>query len=408
MQRIQIIPEGAFLDMNGRWIGLGATLALVGIAAGPAGAAPALAQEEAALGEPVARHPEAFGLIGGVRELSNGQVLVADPLGGILVRLDADLHRAERLGAEGQGPREYRQPDAVWPLAADSSLLVDLGNARLTVIDPDGRLGETSPIVLPGEGAGPGGMRMAIPSGTDRQGRVYFEGSRVAPEGMRDSVEVLRLDRATGAIEALATVRLPEVQRRESGGANDRSVSIRQIPLASEDAWGVAPDGGVFIAREADYRVAYIPPAGAPRTGAPMDVSRVRIGSDEREEWDAERSRNGGIAINVSEENGRRSVSMSRGGGGGSSDPGDLPWPEEKPYFYGERIRVDADGHGWVRRHVDAGEPALYDVFDPTGRHVRSVRLPEGRVLVGFGDGSVYLAAVDPFDQHYLEKYAMP
>ena len=83
--------------------------------------------------------PEGFGLLSNVRELPDGKVLVADPLGQILAALDMDAGTMDMWGREGGGPREYRQPDAVHALPGDSTLLVDLGNGRLTVIAPDGR-----------------------------------------------------------------------------------------------------------------------------------------------------------------------------------------------------------------------------------------------------------------------------
>ncbi len=81
--------------------------------------------------------PEGFGLLSNVRELPDGRVLVADPLGQILAALDMDAGTMDFWGREGGGPQEYRQPDAVHALPGDSTLLVDLGNARLTVIALD-------------------------------------------------------------------------------------------------------------------------------------------------------------------------------------------------------------------------------------------------------------------------------
>ena len=55
----------------------------------------------------------------------------------MLFVVDMDAGTRAQVGAEGQGPEEYRQPDAVWPLPGDSTLLVDLGNGRLVVLGPD-------------------------------------------------------------------------------------------------------------------------------------------------------------------------------------------------------------------------------------------------------------------------------
>ena len=49
-----------------------------------------------------------------------------------------DTGTADTLGRVGGGPGEYQQPDAVFPLPGDSTLLVDIGRTYLTVIGPDG------------------------------------------------------------------------------------------------------------------------------------------------------------------------------------------------------------------------------------------------------------------------------
>lgn len=363
--------------------------------------------QEIDLGRPLAAYEEPFGLIGGIRELSNGSVLVADPLGGVLVRLDPGLGSAEKLGSEGQGPGEYRQPDGIWPIGGDASLLVDLGNARLTVVSADGTLGDGTPIVLPAGDQGMGGMLMAIPGGTDANGHVYFTAGPLGPGGVRDSIALYRLDPATGDYEEIAMLKAPPYTTRQSGGGNNQNIMVSPVPLGSADTWGVTTDGGVFIAREAGYTVEYLAADGSVHRGDPVEYRPVRIRAAEREEWADDRARNGGIAMSVEIRGGSRSVSMSRDTGR-RSELDALQWPDDKPPFANARVRVDSNGNGWIRRHLAAGEPALYDVFSAAGEHVRSVRFPEGRTLLGFGDGTVYVASTDAFDQQFLEKYALP
>ena len=363
--------------------------------------------QEVELGQPTATFGEAFGLITSVRELSDGSLYVADPLGGMLVRLDAGLTSMTAIGREGEGPGEYRQPDGIWPVGGDNSLLVDLGNARLTRVDAAGNLGDGDPIVVPSAGGGLGGMMMAIPGGTDDNGNVYFTGSAYTPEGVRDSIELYRIQPGTGEPETVALLRAPEMNVQTSGGGNNQNVSVQPVPLGAADTWGVAPDGSVYIARVRDYSVEYHRSGGGVRKGDPVDYRPVSIGMAEKEEWDDQRARNGGVGVSVEMDNGRRRVSMSRSTGG-RADLNALDWPERMPPFATARIRIDSDGNGWVRRNLEAGEPAQYDVFDTTGRLVKSVRFPPERTLIGFGDGTLYAARTDEFDQQFLEKYDIP
>ncbi|HBE00703.1 MAG TPA: hypothetical protein DC060_21240, partial [Gemmatimonadetes bacterium] len=98
---------------------------------------PSHARAQATLGAPTAVFPEDFGTIGSVRELPDGRVLVADPLSNALYALDMDAGTRVVIGREGEGPEEYQQPDGVWALPGGSTLLVDLGNGRLTTLDAD-------------------------------------------------------------------------------------------------------------------------------------------------------------------------------------------------------------------------------------------------------------------------------
>jgi hypothetical protein len=87
---------------------------------------------------------------------------VADPLGGALYFVDMNAGTRTVVGTEGQGPGEYLQPDAVWPLLGDSTLLVDLGNGRMITLGrPDLEFGPTSPLSAGSPRSG--GMVVAIP-----------------------------------------------------------------------------------------------------------------------------------------------------------------------------------------------------------------------------------------------------
>jgi hypothetical protein len=378
---------------------------MVVMASLPAG----LGAQEVPLGPAQARAVEPFSLVNTVRELSSGEVLVADPLGGTLVMLDPTLQRATPLGREGGGPGEYRQPDAVWPLPGDSTLLVDLGNARLTVISPEGVLGRGRPLA-PGEFAPGRLLTLFIPRGVDRNGWLYIEGGRAMGGAPSDSVSIMRVAGDAGPAP-LGRVKLADTRQETSGGANDRSVRVRAVPLSPVDAWGVGPDGSVAVARSGDYHLDWILPDGRIVSGPPVDHRPVRIRQDEREEWELERGRaGGGIGISIEMENGRTNMSFGRTGSGprGESDLSGLPWPETKPPFVGGTVHVDGRGRAWVRRSLPAGEAPLYDVFDGSGRPVAQIRFPEGRRLVGFGEGTLYAVDVDDFDLQTLERYALP
>jgi hypothetical protein len=363
-----------------------------------------------ALSEPTAAFPEAYSFIQNVRELSDGRVMWADPLGQALVLADLDAAAADTLGRVGQGPSEYQQPDAVWPLPADTTLVVDLGNGRLTQVAPDGTFGETWPL-FQGE-PGPT-MVLTLPEALDARGRIYIEGRGGMTRGeLPDSAPVLRVERGGETVDTVAIVKLQERTMTRSGGPGNQNVSIDLVPLSAADAWGVAPDGRIAVVRSDDYHLEWIASDGSVVTGTPVAFDPVPIGQAEKEEWDRQRSLSGGgLSISLSMDNGAAQMSMRRGGSGGSRDETDFDryeWPDAKPPFYNGIVRVDTEGRAWVRRHVEAGEPPLYDVFDTQARHVGSVQLPMSRRLVGFGPSGLYAVYVDDFDLNYVERYELP
>jgi len=362
------------------------------------------------LGPPTATFPGDFGAIQTVRELPDGRVLVADPLSRALYVVDLEGGRRAVIGREGQGPDEYRQPDAVWPLPGDSTLLVDLGNGRLVVLGPDLTFGPTTPIAM-GEPRPGQGMVMALPQGVDGEGRVYARAIAGFGGGAYpDSAAILRIARDGKGADTVATFKIQDVTQTSSGGADQVNVRISPVPLSPEDAWGVAPDGAVAVVRSGDYHVEWHAPGGPVTRGAPVSFEPVRIGTPEKEEYLAEQGHSGGgIGIGVEMVNGQMSVSFARGGTmTAAREIGQYTWPQAKPPFYSGRVPVDPQGRAWVRRHVEAGKSSTYDVFDRRGERVATVLLDHGKRVVGFGRNAVYVLAFDELDLTYLERYGMP
>ncbi len=383
---------------------LAAVLA-AGCAGGDAGAAGGV--EAVQLGDGGVGWPEAFSVVSTVRELPGGRVLVADPLSQVVVSLDMDAGVADTIGRVGGGPAEYRQPDAVWPLPGGRTLLVDLGNGRLTVLSPELEFGETRPYAV-GDPA-TGAMVIAIPQGVDGMGRAYFRGMPGFNE-MPDSGHILRLDLETEAIDSVGRFLLPGTSREESGSAQNQNVRITPVPLSPADAWGIAEDGRVVVVRAGDYHVDWIGPDGSITSGPPVPYTPVSIGQGEKEEWrDRQSETGGGMEISATMANGDMRIIAARGGAIDDDDTLDgYPWPEVTAAFHNRPVPVDRQGRAWVRRHREAGEAPQYDVFDGAGELVMTFELALDRRIVGFGEGTLYAVRMDEFGLQYLERYAAP
>ncbi len=363
--------------------------------------------EVVALGEAEATWDEPFSVVSTVRELPDGRVVVADPLGQVVARLDLTAGTADTVGAVGEGPAEYRQPDAVWPLPGGRTLLVDLGNGRLTELSPELEFGATRPYSIGDISRGQ--IVLAIPQAVDHRGRLYFRG--FGGMGMEsDTANILRFDLDSEALDSVASFGLPETVRETTGGPGEQNERISQVPLSPGDAWGAAPDGRVVIVRSGDYHVDWVAEDGSVTSGPPVPYTPVGIGRAEREQWAHERlETGGGLGISVSIENGSAAVRASRGGGSDEDEDLDgYTWPEFKPAFYSRPVPVDGLGRAWVRRHRDADEAPAYDVFGGDAERLMTVELPMNRRIVGFGDGALYAIRMDEYGLQTLERYALP
>lgn len=365
---------------------------------------PAVAQQvpETRLSKADASFPVEFSSITGFRELADGRVLITDGIDGVFLRLNLTTGKADTIGRAGAGPGEYKLPDALFPMPNDGTLLVDLGNGRLSLFDRTGKYVESKSMARGEPGLG---MMIVLPRATDGQGRIYLQPTGGGPGSRRDSAAVVRYDWKGESFDTLAMVQLPEVKVSQSGGANNRSMSMRAVPLSPSDAWSVGLDGRVAIARASTYRIDWVGPGARVVSGPANPWRPVPIRDAEKKEWMSEAGN--GLAIAVSNNNGQMSVNFRRGGMRMGPEPSvdDYEWPEAKPAFVNIGVRVSPDGDAWVERSVAAGSPRAFDVFGPDGKLKRRVVLPQGRRLLGVGKGVIYVRYSDPDDLQILERY---
>jgi hypothetical protein len=355
---------------------------------------------------------EGFGLLSNVRELPDGRVLVADPLGMLLAAIDLDSGTMETWGRKGGGPKEWRQPDAVHALPNGETLLVDLGNGRLVKIGADGTFGQTYPIARGGGGgggggsAGPGGRRtitaptMLLPTTIDARGAIYFPARQFGSPN--DSTVVTRTTLEDEASTALGKVK-PQGMRRTGDGTNN--VMVSPMPMTMQDDWGVGADGTVVFVRSDGYYLEVLRPDGSTVRGPAQNVELLRP-SDEDKVAYLEAGAASGISMSISINNGERQISMARGGGvGGEPDITQSEWPRRMPAFRAGSTRVSPDGRIFVGRNVHAGEPALFDIFDLNGELIGHTEFGAAASIVGFGaNGAIYVAETDMFGLQWLKK----
>ena len=364
---------------------------------------PAAAQTVTVLTTADASFPESFSTVRGLRELPDGRILIADGLGQVLVIVDLDARTVDTVGRVGGGPSEYRMPDRLFALPGDSILLVDLGNGRLTVLDPDLEFGRTYPIMA-GSGEGYGSTTLRLPRGVDGQGRIYYRQSAGIRPGsaVPDSAAVVRWDPVSDTIDTVAVVKVEERKLERVGDG----MRLAPTPMSPQDGWAIGQDGSIALVRSSEYRIEWIGPDGNVVRGPANPFEPVRIGKAEKEAWVDTRSRDGlSVAIDIGG-GGARQASFSRGGASGPQfGVDDYTWPEYMQAFDAGGVYITPSGMLWVERAAKTGADAIFDVFDTDGRLTRRVTLPAGREIVGFGAGVLYTVTADEFDLMWLERF---
>lgn len=349
-----------------------------------------------------AAHPAPFSYLSAVRELQDGRLFAADPLSQVFLRVDLGTGVADTLGKQGAGPQEYQGPDHLLPLPGDSTLLVDLGNARLTVVSPEGKFVKWSPMVRPRENGGP---RTLFVRFADKDGRLYLNAPYDMEGAAPDSAGISRLDPGDETETVVAWAWRPENLPFNRG---DRRPMLRPM-----DDWAAGPDGSVAVVRANGFSVDWFRPDGTRVMGPGYEMETYPVREAEMEGEMEELGRAALFTTVVVNDGGEQSRQMGRGmPPGGGPGTGDFDWPETLPPFRPGGALVSPRGEAWVQRIMPRDMAPRYEVFDGTGTRLGFVELPAGARIIGFGtlpetEGMVYLTRADEFGLIWLERYRL-
>ncbi len=345
--------------------------------------APAQLVENLSIGVDQGEDAYMFGSIAGVAS-TDENIYVLDRDVPALRVYDREGNYARDIGAEGDGPGEFRRPDSLL-VAPDGRLFVrSMNQGRITVFTADGELVETLPL----EGGfmllGPGtGMVMTGDGKVYSPGRIGDMPTDFSAARMR-SVQLGMVPRGVGGVDGEPIPR-PEfdyeprrfTRQRRSGGRV--MVMMQGVPFSPQIVWTLAPSGAMIagVGREYSFDITY--PSGQ-ETRVVKDAEPIAVAPAEGA-WFREQV----------------TARMRDGDPEWVWEGADLP--TVKPAY--DQLIADLSGRIWVGRPGPGyevpgcerdpetgiwepdcwGNERLYEVFDVEGQFLGPVEVPGGLQL---------------------------
>ena len=402
------------------------------------------------------RSSQTFGAVLGIRQAPDGKVLVNDPTRHQLKLFDSTLTGFTAVLDSVQGAQNSygRFRAALIPYRGDSSLFPDFNAHTLLVLDAHGQVTRSiAPVKQNDLGA-----IFHDASAVDDKGRVIFHGFRqmlskeFLKEGIfSDSEPILRSDFDLRRTDTLGMIARPMVT--VSAVTPDGKTVLHEYalnPLATVDNWSVLSDGSLALIRGHDYHIDWIRSNGSTSSSPKLPFDwRALTSEDKQRISDSTETALHKAMVDGSLDifgmsklptNPAEFAAPSAGAGARVASRGDGPpanncgmkcgldmsaliprpsealAPDKLPDFYpptriGTNI-ADLDGNVWIlpttSKYSTHGE-LVYDVVNNKGVLVQRVRIPLGRIIVGFGKGGVvYMTSGDKASGFILERSKLP
>ena len=341
--------------------------------------------EEMSIGELEGADEYQFGLISDIAIDEAGGIYLFDSHVPILRYYDASGAFVRNVGAEGAGPGEYGNASLGMVILSDGRLVLrDPRNMRANLYHPDGSLSETWRVES-GLFTGDATLRGA-------NDHLYMKILRHSPEpGQAWPIALLHLNERGEVVDTVVPPTLPG-EPEDSNGS-----------FAPAKIWSLSPLGGFVAAVSDRYEISHFRPDGTVLR-LQREFEPVPLFPGEKADHEA-----------------RREFSIRTQGQFMTSQP--APVPDVKPALRG--ISVSEDGKIWVMKHVRSElrdpapepvtdpsrppamryrEPTVYDVFEPDGTFLGTVRMPAGYGIYRMRGDQAWARRVGEFNESYLVR----
>ncbi len=294
-------------------------------------------------------------------------LFIAAPRARAVFRVDFERSTTTSIGRLGEGPGEYKWPVQPFLQSDGRIAVVDLQASSVVSWRPDGTAGSRRPI-----------RPLARPR-LDSEGILYGEAVQIIPNGtvvesVRDTMPLLRVRPGSARPDTIA--RLTLVRKVVVG-------PFRGITpdFATDDLWGLTPDGTVWIARATTNSVERLKP-GASRWVVSPPRSWAVVRSTKAEERQ----------LQVTLPNRPPEIEKLR-----------QPMAAEKAPF--THAVADRNGDVWLRLQPAAAGDSKWAVFPASGeRSTRTVTLPPNRMIVAFSTQFVFTKRMTDDGEWVVER----
>jgi hypothetical protein len=384
----------------------------------------------------VAKTSSTLGAVLGVRELSDGRVLVNDAGRRQIKIFDPSLDNAvvAQDSVAGTSKSYGSDPAAIVPYLGDSTLFTERASREVLLLDHNGQVARALAMPTYSDGMVPFPIPFPPPSAADEKGRLIANAGTAVRQGkLADSTWSVRADLETRQVEVVGAVHHGGAQMRSDPPQDGKRVVTMIVqPVPNEDSWSVLSDGTVAIVRGQDYHVDWLRPDGTKSATGKLpfdwkrltDADKQKLLDSARVVWDSLMAIRNARANRPAPRSDDPSADGAQSGrarsNGGVAPPGQqgsiqrmefVPLSEIPDYYPPIRERssmADLDGNLWILPTTSAqsqqGE-LVYDVVNPKRGLFQRVRMPLGRSIVGFGKGGViYLQSGDRANGFYLER----
>lgn len=342
-----------------------------------------------------ARLATEFSGVLGVRELSDGRLVVADRIDLGLVVADFRTQTTTPISRKGRGPNEYSMVARLYPIGGDSTIMADLMQRRWLIL-----AGDSVAVTVPPDNPTVQ-LLQGLFVGADGLGHVVREEYDEAPSAVyasteKDSSYLVRYDRATARVDTVARLmRRPTVSTRQTNAKGEVIMSgSRGLRLRVGEQYLLQPDGWLAVVRINPFRVDWRSPDGRWTKGEPLPIPVLKMTQREKQ------------------------ASLARTARSQSSSSMQLPpelrtpdddWPDVMPPYIQGDLLASPEGHVIIRRQPSADLPGIaYYVVDRRGRLSGILALKDNEKLLAAGAKAIYVLETDDDGLQYIRRHPWP